>query len=143
MTPLSAFARLSSAERRATLFGVAAIPAMTLGLRVFGLRAIARWMDRAAAAAPGPTSASPSEIVRAIARASRYGAHRGTCLSRSLALKWLLGRHGWTSDLRIGTRRIGGTIDAHAWLERDGVILNDTPDATRAFGALDTTPRRG
>jgi hypothetical protein len=137
MTPLSRFAQLPAVERRATILALAAIPAMHLALRLFGLRRIEQWTERPATVDAPERHTSPAEIVRAIARASNYGVHRGTCLSRSLALKWLLGRHGWTSDLRVGTRRTVGGIDAHAWLERDGVILNDTPDAVGTFGLLD------
>ncbi len=48
----------------------------------------------------------------------------GSCLSRSLALWWLLGRKGIKSSLRIGTRQVDGQFQAHAWVEQGPRPLN-------------------
>src|SRR5262249_18508978 len=64
---------------------------------------------------------------RAIAGASRYGIFRPQCLVRAMALHQMLERHGVPgSTIRIGVRQTDGEFVAHAWVERDGVVLGDT-----------------
>ena len=59
-----------------------------------------------------------------------------TCLDRSLALWWLLRRRNIDCDLRIGTAQTENGVAAHAWLERDGVVLNDSKDVTERFSTF-------
>jgi hypothetical protein len=58
------------------------------------------------------------------------------CLPRSLMLCWLLRRRGIDSQLHIGVRKGNGKMEAHAWVERNGVILNDQPDVNERFAAV-------
>jgi hypothetical protein len=59
-----------------------------------------------------------------------------TCLHRSLTLWWLLRRQGVASELRIGVRKEQGRFEAHAWVERAGVALNDRADIGQDFHRL-------
>jgi hypothetical protein len=54
--------------------------------------------------------------------ASRYvpGAH---CLTRAVVAQYLLARAGYLAVMKIGVRKDGNRLDAHAWLEHDGVAL--------------------
>jgi hypothetical protein len=61
---------------------------------------------------------------------------RSPCLVRSATTQLLLARRGVTTVLRIGVRRDDEGLDAHAWLERDGVILNDTPENCARYAAF-------
>jgi len=47
------------------------------------------------------------------------------CLEESLALWWLLRRNGIDPDFRIGVRTITGRFESHAWVEYQGMMLND------------------
>ena len=47
------------------------------------------------------------------------------CLEESLALWWLLRRNGIDPDFRIGVRTITGRFESHAWVEYQGMVLND------------------
>jgi Transglutaminase-like superfamily len=49
-----------------------------------------------------------------------------TCLPRSLTLWWLLRRHGVESELRIGVRRDGEQLVAHAWVVCHGTVIGET-----------------
>jgi hypothetical protein len=62
-----------------------------------------------------------------------------TCLEKSLALWWLLGRQGIACEVRIGARKRGGKFEAHAWLERDGVAINEPQQEHRHYAAFDAT----
>jgi hypothetical protein len=59
------------------------------------------------------------------------------CLTRSLVLQWLLARRGMASCLRIGVRREGPRLLAHAWIELGGSPINDSPQVTRDYAAFD------
>jgi hypothetical protein len=69
-------------------------------------------------------------------QASRYHFVRARCLHRSLALHHWLRRKGLASELRIGVRRDGGQLLAHAWVEVDGRVINDRPESVAVFAPL-------
>ncbi len=58
------------------------------------------------------------------------------CLQRSLALCLWLEREGFQPELRIGVRMEGVDLEAHAWVEYCGEVLNDTPDVSKEFAPL-------
>jgi len=60
-----------------------------------------------------------------------------TCLEESLALWWLLRRQGIGSDLRVGVRKDGEKFEAHAWVERDGIALNEPEARHQHYAAFD------
>ena len=65
----------------------------------------------------------PQQTARAVARAARL-VPRANCLTQALAVRALLARTQYPSQLRIGVARTArGAIEAHAWLESDGVVL--------------------
>ena len=74
---------------------------------------------------------------RMINAAVRHVWRASTCLEKSLALWWLLGRQGIACDVRIGARKQGGKFEAHAWLERDGVAINEPQQEHRHYAAFD------
>jgi hypothetical protein len=75
--------------------------------------------------------------VRMVNAAARHGLGSSTCLEKSLALWWLLRREGIVSSVRIGARKAAGKFEAHAWLERDGVTLNEPGDEHRHYATFD------
>lgn len=68
--------------------------------------------------------------------AARYPLSWARCLQRSLALCIWLKRSGFSPNLQIGVRLDGATLSAHAWVENDGQVINDTPRALREFAVL-------
>ena len=61
----------------------------------------------------------PERITWLVTVASRL-VPRAHCLIRAIVAQYLLARSGHLADLRIGVRKDGGTLDAHAWLVLDG-----------------------
>lgn len=61
---------------------------------------------------------------------------KGKCLSRSLALQFLLRRKAIDTDLVIGCYTREGILFAHAWLEKDGQVLNDHPIVISKYKTL-------
>jgi hypothetical protein len=44
---------------------------------------------------------------------------------------------GLTSDLCLGVRQEGGTLQAHAWVEMEGTVLNDSENVREQYAAFD------
>ncbi len=79
-------------------------------------------------------------IRTAVEIAARHTPVRPTCLTRSVTLWWLLGRRGIESTVRIGVRAVDGLLEAHAWVERGGQVVNDRKDVGEEFAAFDGRP---
>jgi hypothetical protein len=75
-------------------------------------------------------------LVWATAAAARHHLYDMRCLPRALCLRWLLGRHGIESDLRIGVSRQDEGLDAHAWVEWQGRPVGEDPAVARRFAPL-------
>lgn len=83
--------------------------------------------------------AAPTEsrvLVRAVARGAVLHALPMLCLPRALALAWMLARRGQGCELVIGAHPRDGTLDAHAWVEQDGVPINSPTDSAETFPVL-------
>jgi hypothetical protein len=127
---------------------------ITAGLRLFGFRrvrsALERWSSAAGSGAVS-SACSAEETARLVEAASRLGPYPAPCLPRSLALWWLLRRQARAAELRIGVRLADDPpglvirsvrghpsprLQAHAWVECDGVPLSDPADTGQRFAAL-------
>ena len=122
------------------------LPFISLSLRLRGFRAtqssLQKRLPKALSGLSDKSNGVQTEPATLTARMVRSAAHRTwgnpACLEQSLALWWLLGRQGITSSVRIGTRKSGEKFEAHAWVECDGVALNESEEAHKhyeAFGA--------
>jgi hypothetical protein len=92
------------------------------------------------AAPPLPVHAHPlaKEVAAAVASAVRLSPWAPTCLHRSIALWWMLRRRGIDADIRYGVRSVRRALLAfHAWVECDGVVLNDRADVAEGYVLLD------
>jgi|GEM_PF-359310 len=130
--------RLSGLERRLLLQACLCLPLVALGLRGLGLRRLHVLVGRAAPGrarlAAGPASVTWAQAAeRSVQAAARLGPRPATCLERSWVLWWFLRRAGIAGELVIGVRKCGDRLAAHAWVELDGVPLNDAPDVAQHF----------
>ena len=130
---------LAPAERRLLLLAAILLPAYTVGVRLRGLQGVRGWFRVLRA----PAGATPAQAARMVAAAARRIPWNGACLPASLTLQRLLRAQGVESELKLGVRRVGGRIEAHAWVEREGVALLDTRARGGApFAALGPARRR-
>lgn len=130
--------QLSRADRWLLVQAFLALPLVALGLRCFGLRRLQAGLNQGAAMAGHPSALkSDLDQARATARlvqaAARYGLFRLKCLPQSLVLWWLLRRQGLAGELYIGVRPEPSRLEAHAWVEFQGLVLNDSEDVARRF----------
>ena len=119
------------------------LPLTRLGLRLFGFKrtfAALAWL--ASLWERAPPADERSEVARArrwIRYVKRQGPYHGNCLSRSLVLWWLLRRQDIESVMRIGTRRLDGEFQAHAWLEYQGQPLNAGQRVRQKYAVFEYT----
>jgi len=72
----------------------------------------------------GRRAIGAEEAVRAIRCAYDRSPFRGSCLEVSLAALGLLRSLGYPARLVIGVERTAAPVEAHAWIEIDGVSLD-------------------
>jgi hypothetical protein len=136
--------RLTSAERWFLVQALLLLPLTALALRAVGFRRGQALLTRLAPVRCVPARKDMAALIRegrAMARlvdaAARHGPYRATCLPRSLTLWWLLRHRGIDSCLRIGVRKEAGRLEAHAWVELRGLVLNDDSGVRKRFAAFD------
>ena len=131
-------AHFPRASRRVLLASLALLPLFWLGLRLAGLQRFQAWLDRSPVAQRTPlTQPEAAALGVAVNRAANHILGPANCLTRSLLLRWLLRRFGTASDLRIGVCFEQGKLAAHAWVEKDGIPVNDRPEVVARFAAFD------
>jgi hypothetical protein len=115
------------------------------GLRVLGFNRIANWLG----IAPGNLDLQFESQFQARAEDIAYLVQgvaarlpvRSTCLARSLVLWRLLKSEGIDAQLYIGvrgTQALNDVLNAHAWIEFNGHVLNDNEEVRTTFFPLAT-----
>ena len=134
------FCNLSGRERRDFFLGLLFLPVVVIWLRVSTFRRIQQASEKWHGSAVLTNQRDATRIFtesqsasRMLDAASRRGVVRGNCLSRSIALCWLLRRRGIPAQLRIGARKIGNQLEAHAWIEVAGRAINDSDDVQTRY----------
>jgi Transglutaminase-like superfamily len=62
-----------------------------------------------------------------------------TCLRRSVTLLRELRRRGLGATMHIGVRKTENKVEAHAWVEVAGEVVNDDPDVVGTYVPLSTS----
>jgi Transglutaminase-like superfamily len=139
------FHRLRGGERSVVLEAAGALLATWLGLRLIGYRRLTSLLVRLLPAkihSPEglrtETAVSARQISGLGMAAARNLPLRTNCLEQSLALWWVLERRGIAAELRIGARKDADHLEAHAWLELDGKVLNETAEEHLHFVPFDS-----
>lgn len=145
---LRSFRSLPVNEQRCYFAALLLLPVVDVALRLFTWQRCYAWAERwARRNPPAPGSLpSPPRMTWLVERAARHCPWPATCLRRSLTLWAFLLRSGVTSELRLGFRNPDGKFEAHAWVEWNGVPLNDAPDVRSRYAvpaqALTSLPAR-
>jgi len=112
--------------------------AIDIGLRILPFRKVQGWIRP-----PHQKEKSELEAERIIQRSSgfldlaaRHHLYPMTCLRRSLTLQWLLSRAGLYTTLQFGVRRENGNLQAHAWLDYQGQVIDKNPIPTEQYANL-------
>lgn len=142
------FRRLSGLERLLFLRAVGLLLLIGLGLQLLGFSRV-QSVFRQRATVPngrfGPVEAAQRarQTAHLVSAAARHGIYRANCLPTSLALRRLLQGQGIEANLRVGVRKAGGKLEAHAWVEHQGQPLIDGPDVHERFAAFSEPVHHG
>jgi len=140
------FLKLKQLERKIVFEAAATLIATWAGLRLFGFR---RWneISERLARVRNRNSGGVREIQadvelagqigRLEAATERYLIFRVNCLERSMSLLWLCRRRGIPATLQFGARKHGSLVEAHAWIEVAGNVMDPGEGNLPDFVAFD------
>lgn len=137
---------LSKSDRALVIRAMFLLPIVATSLKTVGVRRTQSWLTRNFLSPTVPlteqTRANVRRAAQMVAVACRRSPLHGSCLPRTIVLWSLLRRQGIATDVRIGTRSSHGEFQAHAWLEWNGEVLNDTAEVATQYlpfkrGAVD------
>lgn len=114
MNRFKKFVELKSERRRLLIEAFLLAGAIQVALSFISLPVLRKLLERRRK--PGASSHSVQDIFWASAVAARY-IPKAACLAESLTAQYLLAQNGHSSELRIGVRRDGERLEAHAWVE--------------------------
>lgn len=109
------------------------LPVTGLRLRTQGFKKAYGWANGGSSMPPQKTGDSlnrPIQLGKLINFAALHGLYHAKCLCRSLVLLKVLRKEGFAGELKVGVSSESGgkppsILDAHAWVECDGVVVND------------------
>lgn len=134
-------AQLQPGEWLLLLLAPLALPLSAAALRRWGLARVQERLLRRPARVgppPGDALACAERLSWSVQVAAAYGPWPANCLQRSVVLCWYLHRRGLHGDLRIGVRRTETDgLDFHAWVEHEGVVVNDRRDVRERYVVFD------
>lgn len=139
LSRLRRYRALAPEDRRVLVLAAGLLPLAALSLRIGGLRRAQAIMDRClplAPRGPGAGAAVAERLALLVAAAARHGPFKAKCLPVALAARGMLRRRGLAAELRIGVRKVGSRLDAHAWLEHEGTPLAQGGDVRASFAAF-------
>ena len=135
------FFQLTWQERWMLLQAFVFLPLIAIGLHCMNFQRLSSILARFSPV-PGEVcsdaamqqAAATTHLVQAAASRTPF---KITCLVRSAALWFLLRRQGIGSEIRIGVSQQESTFKAHAWVESNGIVLNDRNDIHNQFAAFE------
>lgn len=130
---LNKFRLLSWYDRKLLLQSFLLLPLIHCGLEVFGYYRLRSAMEKIAPLEKAESLYDHGDdqlrrakaIVRIVLIASNYGLYRASCLRSSMLVWWLTRKEGIQSRICFGIRMIDRQLEAHAWVECDGWVIND------------------
>jgi hypothetical protein len=120
------------------------LPLVMVLLRLRGFGKTQEWLQaRLQRAHPVlPKSATSKEIVentcRMVRAAVHYAMPRAGCLEQSLTLWYLLSAQRIPASVRIGIPKQTEPFEAHAWVEHEGVALNQLEEIHKHYIPFDS-----
>lgn len=138
MSKLKQFFELKRHDRWLFLHAFCCLPIIEIGIRVFGLKKAMRFLganavevDDAKKERLADSARHEADLIRTAARNVPLPAR---CVARTLYQWRRLLKQGWETEVCIGMNQSGEKgFHAHAWLEHDGVVLNDNPSSISSF----------
>lgn len=132
------FRQFSASERKMFLLAIGMLPLSSLAMRCFGFKASRKMLakltpEKAKSDSGGIMNGRAQSTARMVQAAAVHGVYHATCLPKSLTLWWLLRLQGISSDLHIGMQKENDEFKGHAWVECNGIVLNDQEDVSLRY----------
>ena len=139
----SKFCALTWQERRLLLQAFVILLLVAAGLHLMNFQRLRALLTRLSPVTQDVSGESVLQQAAILSRLVQAAAARMpftiTCLVRSTALWFLLRRRGIASEIRIGVNRQDSGFQAHAWVEIDGIVINDRGDIQQQFVPFEQT----
>jgi len=138
--PVQHYRALDPGSRRIFWRAVILLPMVRASLRLRGYKQTYTSLQKKLDPDVGLKSGSGKEVQktsRMVRAAFRYSPAKFTCLEQSLTLWYLLRKQGIATQLRIGVRKMDGNFEAHAWVEHEGVALEQPGEIHQHYAAFD------
>jgi len=137
---------LKPADFWVLLWASFALPIVGLRLRVMGFKKVFRWANersnnvRLIETDATTQSAHLGKLINFVAT---HGWYNANCLSRSLVLLRIMRQKGLPGEFRIGIPKHSSEdptdiLQAHAWLEYQGVVINDHKDVANRHAVFNS-----
>jgi len=131
MANLRKFISLSGFERLLLVQAFLMLAWTSLSLRFFGLKKrYTSGNNNLSCSLNEKNSSLVQATTRMVQIAGRYSPFTASCLAQSLVLLKLLRNQGIIAHLRIGVQKAADQVKAHAWVELQGEVLNDSADVS-------------
>ncbi len=131
-------------DRNLILRAALILPLTEIGLRLLGFRQSKKLIEKFSLRAHRPQSLAEDlqlevalRAVRAVRSVELHGPTKPNCLERSMTLWWMLRSAGVDGELHIGARKQSGRLEAHAWVELGGQVLNDGAEVHQHYARFD------
>lgn len=138
------FCRLASEDRGLVLWGVVLLSLTAIGLRTMDFRRCKEFIRQFSFSGFPPQRIETGsqmergrKILAAMRAVERNVPWRPNCLERSLALWCFLRLNHMDGELHIGARKNGSRFEAHAWVEWNGYVVNDSTDVHEHYARFD------
>jgi hypothetical protein len=137
------YLQLSPVERKVFLRALWMLPLIAWGLRLLGFERSQAMLIRQASRRTVKSSGTLERDLAEARLAARMtgivagmGICRAHCLQRSLVLWWMMQKQGICVDVFFGVCKDEDGVTAHAWVELDGVVLNDCQNVRNGYAAF-------
>ena len=133
------FAQLPRPMQRVAWSTLHMAPRVKRRVRKKGYEATTQWLDQMRR--PVVTSVDNATAIAGIAQITTARMPgRYNCLTRSLVVWWLLGGDR-SAHIRFGVSPDpAAAFQFHAWVEKDGVVINDTDDVAARYAPFAKPP---
>lgn len=137
------FASTAPRERRRLARAMLRLLWIDLGVRLYGFARLSNRLERRQVSHDGgeskPVAESLAAWARAVDVAARHHVYPMRCVPRALALRSFLAEEGIVTELRIGVRKEGDRLAAHAWIEHQGTPIGEASTVAERFAPLART----
>ena len=138
MSNLDKLRALSFSEFLMLVVSVLTLPVVSVLLKLRGFQKTERFMALFSRLGIQP-EASPVRVERAarmVSIAAARGPYKARCLEQAITVWWMLGVMGISSTIRLGVYKSDQSVEAHAWVLHEGIIVIGQMNEQKAFTPL-------